>query len=337
MCLDLEKFEHDIWLKFDQLFQNSYRHILLAVSGGCDSMAMMALFDRWQKQRHGYQISVATVDHQLRPHSLNDALFVQKQAQILGLNAQILSWMGDKPKKSIQEKAREKRYALLKDHALTIGADCVVCAHTQDDQVETLVMRLFRGSGLKGLRGICVQSQVFGMQVLRPLLDFSKENLRTYLQMKGMPWVEDPSNENDTFERVRLRQFMPTLESMGFSKKQVLKLSQRIGMAEVALEGALNVWIAENEISLQNPEQRIEVQKFFQLPDALRIRFLERFLVTQDCSKYLQLEKIETLNFELHNAYQAQQLKKLTLHGFLFQLKKNELVIKIAPQRNNLF
>lgn len=193
--------------------------VLLAVSGGADSTALMRLAARLARERLAH-VSVATVDHGLRSVSRREAETVGDAARSLGLDHAILFWTGDKPASGVQAAARRARYRLLVRHAFQIGAEAIMTAHTADDQAETVFMRLAHGSGPRGLAGMAEKSLIAAdasapIPLLRPLLDRRREALRAYLESEGVSWFEDPANENDAFERVRTRRLIAEMEREG--------------------------------------------------------------------------------------------------------------------------
>ncbi len=193
--------------------------LLLAVSGGSDSMALMRLAAPLNASGKAV-ISVATVDHGLRESSRGEALFVAKHASELGLSHEILPWLGAKPKTAIQEAARHARYCLLIEHAIDRRASVIMTAHTAEDQAETVLMRAARGSGPRGLAGMADDSLVAAgpsepIRLVRPLLGVRREALRAFLQAAALSYIDDPSNEDPTFERVRARRALSELERVG--------------------------------------------------------------------------------------------------------------------------
>ena len=214
-----------------------YGSIMLAVSGGPDSMALMVLARRWLQLtgRNAAAIMVATVDHGLRPESGEEAAFVAAQACNLGFAHATLAWTGEKPKTGVQAEARRARYDLLISHARVGGAAALVTAHTEDDQAETLMMRLARGSGLDGLAAMAPVSHRNGLAIVRPLLGFSKARLTAYLRAASVPFLRDPSNENTAFERVRLRSAMKALASAGIARSSLATTAARLNRSRDAL------------------------------------------------------------------------------------------------------
>ena len=148
-------------------------------------------------------------------------------AATLGLPHTILLWQGEKPSQRIQEAARDARYALLVDHARAIEADALVIAHHADDQAETVLFRLTRGSGIAGLAGMARVSQRRGLPLHRPLLDWRKADLLAFCAGEGLAFLEDPSNADPKFARARLRRLGVHLEQEGLDATALNRIARR--------------------------------------------------------------------------------------------------------------
>jgi len=220
--------------------------IIIAVSGGGDSMALMHLFAR-ARQLTGFsapcsnsQVIIATVDHGLRDESLKEAQFVARAADRLGFEHVILPWLGEKPASGLQNAAREARYKLLHDLSIerNIEPVAIMVAHHRDDQAETVLMRLGRGTGIDGLKGMRKEdASLYGDQttIWRPLLDVPKTRLLATLTRDRVSWIEDPSNENADYERVRVRQARREREKLGLSDAALSRTARRLLRAHAAL------------------------------------------------------------------------------------------------------
>lgn len=224
--------------------------VVLAVSGGADSTALMFLAAGWAASRNGRApvLCVATVDHGLRPGSACEAQQAAGVAAALGLPHTTLAWLGEKPATGLQEAARVARYRLLSEHALALGATIVATAHTLDDQAETMLMRLARGSGLDGLA--CMprsRAAGRGVSIARPLIDVPKARLVATLRARNIGWIEDPSNDRIDFERTRWRQAWPQLDALGLSHMQVARSARRLARARAALNQAVGVAMTSAE------------------------------------------------------------------------------------------
>jgi tRNA(Ile)-lysidine synthase len=212
--------------------------LLIAVSGGPDSMALLRLAARWRSQGGTPPVFAATVDHGLRPDSAAEALAVAGWAEAIGVPHAILAWEGDKPATRIQERAREARYALLASHAGAVDADTILAAHHADDQAETILHRLARGSGVRGLAGMAAETRRGPVLLARPLLEFDKSALVALCGRLGQAFVSDASNGDPRFARGRLRGLAATLAREGLDRDALLRLGRRARRADEALARA---------------------------------------------------------------------------------------------------
>ena len=181
----------------------------IAVSGGSDSLSLLYLIKSWPNKRN-LKIIVLTVDHNLRDGSSDEASYVGKLCKNLGLKHKTLLWAREDLKGNLSANAREARYFLMQK-ALPSSA-LLITGHTLDDQAETFIMRLRRGSGVDGLSSMAERSHLsFGdddIMIFRPLLKFERETLRDVLNFHEVKWLEDPTNSDDSFERVRVRKLL---------------------------------------------------------------------------------------------------------------------------------
>jgi len=182
-------------------------HVLIACSGGGDSVALAHLLATLRTEL-GISLSMAAVDHGLRPEAAEEARTVVRLGERLGIPTRVLEV--EVPSGNLQAAARRARYAALRDLARRQGAQRVATGHTMDDQAETVLMRLAQGGSLAGLGAIAARR---ADGVVRPLLDCRRRELRAHLDAHGLPWVEDPSNEEPRFERVRRRSLLSEIEA----------------------------------------------------------------------------------------------------------------------------
>lgn len=209
----------------------------LAVSGGGDSMALLHLAADWAGRR-GLRLEAATVNHRLRPEAADEARLVADTARGLGLRHAVLEWREAPGQGNLQDAARQARQRLLADWAGRQGLDAVALGHTADDQAETFLMRLSRGSGVDGLAPMRADWQARGTRWLRPLLGVSRAALRDWLGARGLAWVEDPSNEDDRFTRVRARRALAALAPLGLDVAGLNATAARMGRAREVLRKA---------------------------------------------------------------------------------------------------
>ena len=206
------------------------RALGVAVSGGGDSTALMHLAAGWA--RGETPIHVVTVDHGLRAGAAAEAEAVGRQASALGLPHAVLRWRWDGTG-NLQAAARDGRRAAIGDWATEANLRAVLLGHTLDDQAETLVMRLSRGSGVEGLSAMDAGALDPSRPFLRPLLDTSRDELRAWLRARGIAWIEDPSNEDPRFERVRARR---AIAALGLDPARLADTAARMARAREALE-----------------------------------------------------------------------------------------------------
>ncbi|MGB7977312.1 MAG: tRNA lysidine(34) synthetase TilS, partial [Roseiarcus sp.] len=273
--------------------------LLIAVSGGPDSTALLLMAAEWAKRRGKTRIEAATVDHGLRPESADEAKSVAALCARLGVGHRILQWKGVKPTSRLQERAREARYRLLIDHAKALGADAVMTAHHADDQAETVLFRLLRGSGVAGLRGMDRMTERDGMMIARPLMSFKKRDLVAFANARSAPFVDDPSNADPRFARTRLRALLARLDEEGLNAEALDRLARRARETEEALAHLT----AEIETQVGS-EGAIDARALFGAPIAIAHRILARRIAEaggREASR-IGLEKIETLAAGLSDA-----------------------------------
>lgn len=261
-----------------------YRCVILAVSGGADSMALMHLAARWRRMNDRSELpklEVATVDHGLRSDSGAEARWVGAAARALGYRQTTLAWTDKKPATGIEEAAREARYRLLLDHARARGERvAVVTAHNEDDQAETLLMRLARGSGIDGLSSMAALRHLAAgdhVDLVRPLLGLSRRRLVATLRAADVTWAEDSSNACLDFERVRLRAAQASLAALGLTNDKLALSARRLARAKEVVDRALEELSAIVDLN-GGILAVIERERFRGAPAELRVRLLMRAL-----------------------------------------------------------
>ncbi len=316
--------------------------LILAVSGGADSIAMMHLVARWS-ERHAdtpRTLIVATVDHALRPQSRGEAEWVAGEARALRLAHEVLTWQGAKPSTGVQNAARTARYRLLSELGWRHGGAgpvAIVTAHTEDDQAETFLMRLARGSGLDGLTGMS-ESRILrpgaSCRLLRPLLRISGRRLKATLNARGLSWIEDPSNESDRFERVRLRKAKEHLAALGLTNAAIALSAQRLERAREALEvAAAKLETAAGLDTHEGAFASFDARVFQAAPEELRLRVLARLISAfggQDAPA--RLAKLETFVSRLGTP----DFSAATLGGCIITRHADEVCVFREPGRAEL-
>jgi tRNA(Ile)-lysidine synthase len=317
--------------------------LVLAVSGGPDSTALLVLAARWRGARKdGPKLLAVTIDHGLRAQSAGEARAVAQLARSLGVPHRILHWRGRKPTTGLQQAARAARYRLLAAFARAAKADHILTAHTLDDQAETVLMRMSRGSGITGL---CAMQKVATLPVVRagrarslllvrPLLDIAKARLIATLDRAGIEYADDASNRDPRFARTRMRHLMPALAREGLDAGRIALLARRLERAESALENAVDAAMAGVSVRPWDKAGPIvlDAGKFLRLPAEIALRLLGRAIDHAGEAGSLRLGKLEALHGALAQVAAPYRLRR-TLAGALVTLTGARLVVERAPPR----
>lgn len=213
-----------------------FRRVGLAVSGGPDSLALMLLAAEFAGRHGAYdRFVVYSVDHGLRAEAAGEVAYVIDAARKLGFAARALHWEGAKPATGVQQAARTARYGLIAEAMAADGAEILLTAHHLADQAETVLMRLAHGSGVEGLRGMDYLADIGGLIVVRPLLGIDPADLAQLVAASDLEPVQDPSNADTDYERVRWRQMLPHLSALGLDARRLSRFASRMRDADGAL------------------------------------------------------------------------------------------------------
>jgi tRNA(Ile)-lysidine synthase len=313
--------------------------IVLAVSGGPDSIALMWLAVRWRRAlARGPRLIAVTVDHGLRPEAAREARDVKRLARTLDLPHRTMRWTGAKPKTGLPAAARSARYRLLARAARADGATHILTAHTRDDQAETLLMRLLRGSGIAGLAAMARQSERDGVLLARPFLHVAKSQLIATLNKAKIGFADDPSNRDTHFTRPRIRAVMPVLAAEGGDARNLARLASRLARANAAVEILTDG--AERYLALRDREAAhpgFDAKAFAAMPEEIRLRLLLRAIDRIGHEGPAELGKVEALLAALERAGATKTTGrsglKQTLAGALISLIGDRIRITPAPHR----
>jgi tRNA(Ile)-lysidine synthase len=319
--------------------------IVLAVSGGPDSIALMWLAARWRGTlARGPRLIAVTVDHGLRAEAAAEARDVKRLARTLDLPHRTMRWTGEKPKTGLPAAARTARYRLLAQAARASGATHILTAHTRDDQAETLLMRLLRGSGIGGLAAMARESERDGVRLARPFLQVSKSQLVATLKKAKIGFADDPTNRDTNFTRPRLREIMPVLAAEGGDARNLARLASRLARANQAVEVLVDG--AERYLALRDREapragfeaNAFDASVFAAMPEEIRLRLLKRAIDRFGHEGPAELGKVEALLAALdqagakHGKKRRPRLKQ-TLAGALVSLSDGRIRVEPAPPR----
>lgn len=315
--------------------------IVLAVSGGPDSVALMWLAARWRATlKKGPQLVAVTVDHGLRKEAAREARDVKTLATLLNVEHRTLRWRGVKPKTGVPALARDARYRLLMRASRDCAASHIFTAHTRDDQAETFIMRMSRGSGINGLAAMMRQSSRDGVVLARPLLDIPKARLVATLRKAGISFAEDPTNRDPHFTRPRLRALMPALAAEGADARNLVRLASRLARANAALDvmtDGAERYLAS--VDAAGVRLGFDLAAFAVLSDEIRVRLLLRAIDRVGHEGPAELGKVEALLQTLDQAIAQRSPStgrvrfKRTLAGAVIGVDRDRIHIGPAPRR----
>ena len=275
--------------------------IAVAVSGGADSLVLLLLAAEWARGLGGEAVGL-TVDHGLRPEAAAEAARVGEWLAARGLAHHVSRWTGPHPSADIQAAAREARYRLLAQWCAANGVLHLVLAHHRDDQAETLLLRLGRGSGVDGLAAMAAVEAGREVRLLRPLLGVPAPRLRATLVAAGQEWIEDSSNRNGAFARVRLRHLAPALAAEGLTAPRLAATAARMGRARAALEDATAEAALRHTTLHPAGFAWVAAGAFAALPEEIGLRLLAHLVrVIGGGAHVPRLERLERLHAELRS------------------------------------
>lgn len=292
----------------------------VAVSGGSDSTALLHLMHMWAADQN-ITLQAVTVDHGLRKAAAEEAKGVAEFCAGFGISHTTLNWTNWDGKGNLQDQARRARYRLMAEWAQTQGIDTIALGHTADDQAETFLMRLARGSGVDGLSGMQQTRNADGVTWVRPLLLQLRQELRDHLQGHDIKWIDDPSNEDDRFDRVKTRKVLKALAPLGIDVERLAGTAQNLQMARQAL--AIQTQNAAADIAtVQNGAVLLARQAFNLLPPEIHSRLLSHALGWVSRAEYRPRRTALT---EIQMALLMG--KSSTLHGCRILVSKAEICV----------
>jgi len=308
-----------------QMFQNiGNKNFAIGVSGGADSLCLAYLSKIYSSEFKNKNFTLI-VDHNIRTNSAKEAIKVKKMLHKKHIKSIILSWRGSKPKKNIQLKAREIRYALISNYCLKNNIDYLVTAHHQDDQIENFFIRLFRGSGLTGLSSMATLSNYNeNLQIVRPLLNINKQDLESITKFYFKNYIKDPSNEDDKFLRTRIRKYRANLLQEGLDTKKINKTVSNLMVAKNALDFYKKRAINDNVNFLSKNSCIINSKIFFTEANEIIFKMMSDILSLISGSYYPpRSKKILYLIKQLKD----NKFRKSTLGGCILEKKEGFILV----------
>ena len=310
-----------IYKKFEKNLPNKKKFIV-AVSGGPDSLALSFLAKIYSIIKY-IDIKYFIVDHGLRKNSKLEAKDVQKKLKNFSIKLNILTWKGKKPRKNIQSIAREKRYKLLKDEAKKFKVKNILLGHHLDDLFENFFIRILRGSGLKGLISLDKEAHLNQVNLIRPLIEIDKKDLIYISNYIFGSYVKDPSNEDDKFKRVKIRNFLKQLSLEGFDRKKFFLTIKNLKFANENIEFYIKKNLEDNLTTLTKKNNIILKENFFSQSNEVVFRSLSEVIKIVGKKHYaVRGKKIE----KVIDLIRTKSSFKVTLGGCIIK-KVNETVI----------
>ncbi len=296
----------------------------VALSGGADSLAL-ALVAQTLARQWNIPLLALTVDHQLRRESGAEAEAVGQQMQRLGIPHRILHWNHAALEGNLHQAARHARYALLTEACRAASIPCLLLAHHADDQAETLLHQLMRGSGVDGLSAMPPARWENEVLLLRPLLTFPKSMLEATCRAAGEAWAEDPSNDDPRFARTLLRRMLTEFSAQGLSAARLAETAAHMARARAALEAATEALLQTGTCSESRATLPLPAWKH--APEEIRLRALRALATRLGAAEPPRFEALARLAAALAEAPSG----KRSLHGLLWVWEAERLTL--TPER----
>ncbi len=295
----------------------------VAVSGGGDSVALLHML-----AARGGDLRAVTVDHGLRAESAEEAAQVATLCDQLGVPHRVLKWEGWDKSGNLQDAARQARLRLISAWADAENITHVALGHTLDDQAETVLLRLARGSGVDGLSGMAARRTVGRLTWVRPLLHARRDELRAYLKAQNIAWADDPSNDDPKYDRIKARQALALLADLGITIDGLVATADRMQDARTALEAA-TLTLAEACVEITDAgEVQLNMATFNAAPNELRYRLLSATLKWISGAPYRP--RFDSLRGMLARiGDQSGQ----TLHGCVIRSHSGNIIVRREPAR----
>ena len=298
----------------------------VAVSGGSDSLALLLML-----REAGREVVAVTVDHRLRAGSAAEAERVAGLCDSRGIGHTTLVWEAPHEPGNLQARARQARRRLIVAWARDLGIRDIALGHTLDDQAETVLLRLARGSGVDGLAGMMASSTSQGLCWHRPFLGVRRAALRDWLTGLGVGWIDDPSNADLRFERVRIREAMPFLATLGLGPERLAATALSMARARAALEHETRALARTCLIDGGAGDLVLDPARLDGVPEELRLRLLASALGWVSGEVYRP--RLARLQAALRILEAGEVGHGLTLHGCVLRARGGHVAIRREPSR----
>ncbi len=301
--------------KLHSLDIKSNETIGVGVSGGADSLALALLLSEH------FNITALTVNHGLRTEAVAECKMVADLMAAHDIPHETLTWTGDVPSSNIQAAARELRYKLMSNWCHSNSVRLLAVAHHMDDQAETFMLRLARGSGVYGLSAMSEHVALHDdLALIRPLLDYSSDQLKSYLTARSIQWIEDPSNENTDFERIKVRKMLANTDVEGLNPERLSKTAKQLRRSKEALDHYRDKWLRAHVSLDEGHILRLKSAALHSDPEEIVLKGLTDILQTISGANYVpRLEKTQ----RLYDGIMGGTERASTLHGVQIVQDKN--------------
>ena len=307
-------------------FENSFKvtdNFIVAVSGGPDSLAL-AILTKIYALKKNLDPRYFIVDHRLRKESTKEALKVKKILKSFKINSSILTWNGKKPNKNIQSLARNKRYELLFLKCRKLRIKNLVLGHHTDDLIENFFLRMVRGSGLKGLVSLGANAQIKKINLIRPLIEFDKKDLIFLSKLVFNSYVDDPSNHDIKYNRIKVRNLINQFKDFGLDKKKLQLTIENLKRSDQTIKFYVEKNKRENSISNRRSGELILKQDFFNNPHEIVFRSLSDLIhLIGQKSNFPRGKKIDNILSKINQVI----LKKETLGGCVIKMINHTVIL----------
>jgi len=265
-----------IYRKFENIFRLN-QNFIVGVSGGSDSLALCFLTKIYSIKK-SLNVYYYIVDHRLRKNSSNEAQSVKNLLKNYNIKSNILKWYGKKPTSNIQSSARNNRYRLLINQAKKSNIKNILTGHQIDDLYENFFIRISRGSGLKGLVSFGNKTQIQNINIIRPLIKFEKKHLNYVTTKVFNFYIEDPSNQDDKFKRVRIRKMIKNLKNEGLSNSKFLLTIKNLEDSNETIKFYVAKNLKDNSFIYQDKKKVVLNEEFFNQPNEITFRSLTEMI-----------------------------------------------------------
>ena len=315
--------------KIKQIYNHFYRSLridnnfIVGVSGGPDSLALAFLAKIYSIEKN-LKVKFFIVDHKLRSESTKEAKYVKKLLKKFSINVEILTWYGKKPTSNIQSLARKKRYELLISRCKNLKIKNILMAHHQDDLFENFFIRILRGSGLKGLISLDKKSKTNNINILRPLLEFKKEDLLFVSKYVFNFYLNDPSNNDDKFQRIRIRNLLSKLKKEGLDRNKFINTIKNLRYSDDTIKFYVKNNLQKNTFYSEKNNKMILNSEFFSQPQEVVFRSFSDVIKSIGQNYYsVRGKKLENIILEI----EKQSFFKATLGGCIIKKVKQTIII----------